>query len=410
MSEETTRKKVLIVAQHFPPAGGVGSIRVTKFVKYLREFGWEPVVLTVQQDCYPEGIWLDQNLMKDIPKDVAVYRTGIWRTGFINDQGIRWLPYLLSAIGKVITKERPQLAYLTGGPFFPLMIGPFVKFRFKLPYVVDLRDPWRLARRALPRRGVKTHLGSLLTNIAEPLILRHAAAIICVSSHMCEEYQQAYPHFASKFKVVPNGYDPDDVNGVVPHHFTTFTVVYTGKFRTSEAFRDPGPFFQALRILKSWGYSIQFVHVGRVEQEVVNIAEQAGIVDLVRFIGPRPYNEALAYAKGAHVLLLIGGGQKTEQTGKIFDYIMCGRPILVLAPVDGEIAKVVNNFPFAESMPNENPEAIARVLLKMCDQNSSDIAVRDALLDTKYHRRWLTKELAIIFTETCTKYYQWREG
>jgi len=338
--------------------------------------------------------------MKDIPENISIYRTGTWRTRVINDEGIRWLPYLLPAIGKVIMKEKPQIVYLTGGPFFSLLAGPFVEFLFRRPYVVDLRDPWRLARRVLPMRGLKAQLGKLFTNICEPFVIRHAAKVICVSKHMDEEYRQAYPQFASKFAVIPNGYDPDDVDGIVPHHFTKFTVVYTGKFLTSEAFRDPGPFFQALRICRQHGYYIQFVHVGAIEQEVVNMAEQIGIGDLVKFVGPKPHNEVLAYTKGAHVLLIVGGGQKTEQTGKIFDYIICDRPILALAPPDGEISKVVKDVPFARVLPNDNPESIAKALEGMHNQNSSDILVRDAYLDSKFHRRRLAEALAMIFNRS----------
>jgi hypothetical protein len=39
-------KKVLMIAHQFPPIGGSGVQRTVKFVKYLRDFGWEPVVLT----------------------------------------------------------------------------------------------------------------------------------------------------------------------------------------------------------------------------------------------------------------------------------------------------------------------------------------------------------------------------
>jgi glycosyltransferase involved in cell wall biosynthesis len=396
-----TIKKVLIIAQRFPPAGGVGTIRVTKFVKYLREFGWEPVVLTVRPDCYPSEIWLDPSLAKDVPKDIAIYRTGIWRADLINDEGIRWLPYLLSALGKVIIKEKPKVVYLTGGPFLPLLAGPFIKFLFRLPYVVDLRDPWRLARRALPTRGLKARLGKLFANVCEPLVIRHAAKVICVSEYMCKQYQQAYRHLVDKFVVITNGYDPDDVNGVVPFHFTAFTIVYTGKFRTSEAFRNPGPFFQALRICQENGCNIQFVHVGPIEQEVVNMANQAGVSKLVKFVGPKPHAETLAYARGADLLLLIGGGQKTEQTGKIFDYIVCSRPILALAPLDGEIAEVAKEVAFAKILPNENPEAIAKVLIEEMETQDLNIIPKEPSLDLKFHRRRLTEVLARIFDDIC---------
>jgi len=393
-------RKVLMIAQYFPPAGSIGTVRVTKFVKYLQEFGWKPIVLTMRPDCYPNNVWMDQGLVKDIPENVAVYRTGILRTRVINDKGIRWIPYLLPAMAKVIKKENPQLIYLTAGPFFPLIAGPFIKFFLKRPYVVDLRDPWKLARRALPLHGLKARLGKLLTDACEPFVLKYAAKIICVNEYMCEEYRKAYPELSDKFVAIPNGYDLDDINTVVPQRFTKFTVVYTGKFRTAEAFRDPTAFFQALKICRQRDYDIQFIHVGAIEQEVINIVKQIGVSDLVRFIGSRPYSEALAYAKGANVLLLIGGGQRTEQTGKVFDYIACGRPILALAPLDGGIAEVLRNINFARLIPNNDPEMIARTLKEMY-HNPNDGS--QLILPEKYDRRLLTGSLARIFDEVTSE-------
>jgi len=395
-------KKVLMVAQHFPPAGGIGSVRVTKFVKYLREFGWEPIVLTVREDCYPKNVWLDYGFAKDIPADLSIYRTGIWNTSIINDYGIRWLPTLLATIGRVVKREKPELAYFTGGPFFPLLAGPFIKLRFGLPYVVDLRDPWRVARRATSKHGLKAYMGRILTNFVEPIVLRHAASIICVSEHMRMEYENVYPYLTSKMKVITNGYDPNDIIGILPHSFERFAVVYTGKFSTSEAFRDPEPFFKAVKLCQDRGCDIEFVHVGAIEQKVVDMAEKAGIGNSARFVGPKPHSEALSYAMGANVLLVIGGSQKTEQTGKIFDYIVCGRPILALAPSDGEIAKVSREVSFTTIIPDRDPEVIAKALEeKYCQRYQETVKRINVAVNSKYHRRNLTKNLVEIFDEIC---------
>src|ERR1041384_891591 len=68
-------KKVLIVAYYFPPSGGPGVQRVLKYVQYLREFGWEPVVLTVRDGNFPAR---DESLLDEVPKDVTVIRTDIF--------------------------------------------------------------------------------------------------------------------------------------------------------------------------------------------------------------------------------------------------------------------------------------------------------------------------------------------
>jgi hypothetical protein len=43
-------RKILLVTYHFPPSPAVGGIRPAKFAKYLPEFGWTPVVLTIREE------------------------------------------------------------------------------------------------------------------------------------------------------------------------------------------------------------------------------------------------------------------------------------------------------------------------------------------------------------------------
>ena len=57
-------KKVLIITYYWPPGSGPGVQRFLKFSKYLREFAWEPVILTVDNGSYPS---IDQSLEEDIP-------------------------------------------------------------------------------------------------------------------------------------------------------------------------------------------------------------------------------------------------------------------------------------------------------------------------------------------------------
>ena len=384
-----------MIAQYFPPAGGVGSFRVTKFVKYLRHFDWEPVVLTVREDCYPGSVWLDHDLERDIPVGVRIYRTPIWRSKIINDVGIRWLPFLIPALIKVIHKERPQVVYFTGGPFFPLIAGPIIKLLFRLPFVVDLRDPWRLARRVTPAKGIKGRLGRWLTNLFEPFVIRHALRVICVSKPMCDEYREAYKNLPScRFVIITNGFDPEDFVTVDPVNFPNPTIVYAGKFRISEGFRDPTPFFEALKLVRERGYEYRFLHVGRFEQEIADLASQVGIRDLVEFVGPCSYRETLRYVKGANLVLLIGTGQRTEQTTKIFDYIGCGKPVLALASKHGELARIANEIPLIRLVSDRSPEAIASALeeFRLGVWGSYRDSHRNTL--QKYHRRYLTGELA----------------
>ena len=72
-------KNLLIITYHFPPVGGgVGVFRITKFVKYLREFNWEPVIITTDYKYFP---FLDNGFLADLPKDLKIFRKGIISLG-----------------------------------------------------------------------------------------------------------------------------------------------------------------------------------------------------------------------------------------------------------------------------------------------------------------------------------------
>jgi glycosyltransferase involved in cell wall biosynthesis len=390
-------KKVLIIAQRFPPAGGVGTFRVTKFVKYLPEFGWNPIVLTVRENSYQKGVWRDRGLEQNIANNINVYRTKVWQTQSINDEGIRWLPFLLQTLFKVIRKERPLLVYITGGPFFPLIVGPIVKLFFRLPYVADLRDPWRTARMYQPSRGLKLRISQVLIRIMEPIVFRFATKVICVTKTMLKEYLSVYPQYKKKFLVITNGYDPEDFKNLKAKQYKKFTIAYTGKFERTEAFHNPTLFFNALKILHDKGADIKFVHVGAKEEKVIVLAKKTGVRSIIKFIGPKPYYETLSYAIGADLLLVIGSSRKMGLPVKMFDYIGCRKPILILAYKDEEIWHVGQEIPSAILLENNNSDDIAYLIEELYRKDK--IIELSESVGVKYHRRNLTHKLSKVFNE-----------
>jgi len=388
-------KKVLMIAQYFPPAGSVGTLRIAKFVKYLKEFGWQPVVLTVLKECYPKAVWLDTDLNKYIPDDVHICRTNIWHSSFVNDEGIRWLPFLLSNISKVIRKERPDLIYIVGGPFLPLIVGPIIKLFFRLPYVVDLRDPWRTARSYQPSRGLKSFISRALTYIMEPLVFRFASKVICVSKTMLKEYLSVYPQQKKKFVIITNEYDSEDFKELKAKKYKEFTIAYTGKFRRTEAFHNPEPIFQAIRLLKNKRINIKLIHVGAIEQEVIELVKKIGIDSAIKFVGPKRHKEALNYAKGADLLLVIGSDRKMGLPVKMFDYIGCQRPILILAYEGEELTKILGGISWVKLVRNKDPQIIADTIMEV--YKNKPLVTRTDNIGKCYERKCLTNTLAQVF-------------
>ena len=392
-------KKVLIIAWSFPPAGGVGAIRPAKFVKFLPNFGWKPIVVTVKEKFYHR---IDKSLIEDVHPSINIYRLPILKTKIINNEGIRWLPYLFGKIKKIIKEEKPCATYLTGGPFYPLILGPIIKKLFGLPYVVDLRDPWRLEKIIKPTKGIKTKIENFLTNILEPYIFRNADSVIFTTEFHTKKYALVYKKIAKKFITITNGYDSGDFQNINPIKFSNFTIVYTGKFEDFQKEKSPYKLlFEAIKILSSKKIVVNFVHVGEVESKIVKMTNAIGIKKLVTFVGPKPYKDTLPYQKGADLLLVTGSEYRNGIPAKLFDYIASQNTILALASPNEPFFEIIAKMPYAKIINPKNPFKIANAIEKLKQGNAN--VNKKFKLPKEYERRYLTEKLAQILNEIIKK-------
>ncbi len=157
-------KKVLIIAYQFPPRGGPGVHRTLNLVKYLRENGYEPIVLTIDDHSLSRSKAIrDQSLLNEIPSDLKIVRTpsnepfgfvttmmkfGVYRI-FWNlffpllwETSVAWNRIAFDHAKKLIIEQSIELIYTTSGPFSSLLIGRKLKRSLNVKWVADLRDPY----------------------------------------------------------------------------------------------------------------------------------------------------------------------------------------------------------------------------------------------------------------------------
>lgn len=437
-------KKVLIVTYYFPPSGGAGVQRCLKFVKYLREFGWEPVVLTARDADYPA---FDASLLQEIPDGVAVYRSRIFEpynfyrklTGkklgeamdiatlsrdsaqtrkwserfaewirswiFIPDARIGWKYFAVKMGREIIRKEKIDVILSSAPPYTCHLIGQALSRQTGKPWVCDFRDSWVGWLSAAKRSGLPHQIELKM----EGRVLQQAHRILTVSPGVQEDLLSRHPELRDeRWLLLPNGYDASDfenISPLSPANPRKLTITYTGSLYGN---RNPDFLFQAVRELlledSSWRDDLRFNFVGRVSQSIQNLlnaAEFAGMVQLLPYLA---HQESIRYLLSADLLLLIIDDAPVNRgilTGKLYEYLGAQKPILALAP-EGNAADLIRDVKAGFIAPPKNVAAIKATLREIrirWKNHSLETGLFDAQKIRALDRKALTGQLAQILNQ-----------
>ena len=437
------KRKVLIIAYRFPPAGGGGVQRTLKFVKYLPLFGWEPVVLTVK----PWGLELrDDTMLQEIPKDIKIYRTfaldpikihqlfkqmqqkkdnlcsaihdkesskrdplraikDIIHLVSIPDTEVGWFPFAVLRGKKIIDTENIDCIYSTSGPYTCHLVALCLKQWTNSPWVADFRDPWTQHQFASYR--FKTRLK--IEENMELRILKTADRVVTVTKPFADGFSHKYHQVSrDKFNVITNGYDANDFSSIlsVSQRSHKFTIVHTGSFF---ALRTPKYFLKALRLLLDetplLKEDIEVVFAGRLEASDKRIIHDLGLEDVVKLMCYVSHQEAISLLSNSDMILLIlANTESSVYPGKIFEYMAIGKPVLTLAPTDGIAAALIRKTKTGVVVNSEDVTAIKNEIRKMYEQYKEGILAinPDLSIIRQYERKALTKDLAVILNEVVT--------
>lgn len=416
-------KKVLIIANQFPPMGGAGVQRSVKFVKHLRSFGYEPVVLT-------RGIGnmqlRDETLLDDVPEGVSVYRTrplelpelrGIMRIPgkvlgklVIPDTACFWYKNSRKTALRIVKEEKIDIVYTTSAPYSDHLLGLYIKEKMpSVKWAADFRDEWTNNPYILdnPHNAVRTGIEKRM----EGRVLQEADLLITNTPVMRENFIRNNSLSGDNFVVIPNGYDIEDFAGLdtdaAPHN-DRFTMVYTGALYGR---RRPDNFFRALSELKKEGR----VDTGRIEVRLIgnyhNDKLQAQIdsfelTECVRIIGYVPHDVCIEHQIAADALILIEGsgrGADAFYTGKIFEYMNTNRPVVAVLP-EGCAAELVRESAIGEVADADSVEQIKSVIYdyySRWSEGALSFEPNRSVIE-RYERKKLTEALAAAFDSICT--------
>lgn len=355
--------KVLMVAYQFPPVGGSGVQRSAKFAKYLPLFDWEPVVLT--RDTQKMTL-RDESLLKEIPSTIEIIRTPAvdltvlpsifknvgkfiaWKL-LIPDGEVLWMRKAVNAALERIALGDIKAIYTTSYPYSDHLIGLEVKKHFpNLPWLADFRDEWTnnpylLDNPHAPYRMKKE-------KAMESEVLNKADTLITNTPVMKDNFARLNPGLSleTRMVVIPNGYDPEDFIQIDSQKIKTnhFTITYTGALYGR---RKPDKILEAIGNLVHSGLvekaKIRVRFIGSFKPEVLQgLIDKNALTGSVDAISYMDHGECLKNMISSDAMLLIeGGGPGSEAfyTGKIFEYIQTGNPILAVIPEKGAAAGII---------------------------------------------------------------------
>lgn len=444
--DRSTDKNILFVAYWFPPGGGHGVQRSTKFVKYLPEFGYKPLVLTgAEEDIQYTR---DATLLEEV-RDTAVYRCRslerfighsshkfplhfLLRLLLRPDNNIlAWAPAAKRMARRIAEEHSISAVFATLMPTSSIVLGMRLKKLLGVPLIVDYRDFWTTCTwRVWP-----TKLHHWFEMYQERRVLEAADAVIVVTPTMKDILARRFPQFADKIHVICNGFDPDDIPqiskpkradndgklqigfaGVLEEHdacqrwaslgpinklfcvtnaisdFTTQSPLYL--LRAVRALLDERPELESKLALS---------FAGEFGEKNLELVKELRLQKVVSARGYLPHAQSVQHLIDSDVLFLplsshTDGRRSYTYSGKVFEYMGTKRPILAAVP-QGDARDLITEARAGWCVDPHDVGAIKSLVEDLIEKKASGTLNLDANEQyiKRFDRRELTRQLAGLF-------------
>ncbi len=421
--------KVLIIIYYWPPAGGPGVQRWLKFVKYLPDFGIQPIVYIPDNPTYPI---VDNQLVSEVSKEVIILRKTIfepyqlasffsknrtkkissgiipntkkqtlldkillWIRGnlFIPDARVFWVKPSVQFLKQYIQENAIDTIITSGPPHSLHLIGLELRNKLNVKWLADFRDPWTTIGY---HKDLKlSHYAERKHKKLEKIVLNTADTIIVTSKTTKSEFQQLTN---KPIEVITNGFDVEKVEKQMSD--TKFSIAHIGSLLSA---RNPKILWQSLKEviheIPEFRNHLEIKLIGTVSQEVLETISQFGLNPYLNNLGYVSHQEAIKHQRKSQVLLLIeidSENTKSIIPGKLFEYMVSERPIIAIGPLGSDFASIIietNTGVFADYTEKEKLKA---TILNYYNQFLTGNLQSHAVGLQHYSRKNLTEKLAIL--------------
>jgi glycosyltransferase involved in cell wall biosynthesis len=394
-------KRVLIITYYWPPSGGSGVQRWLKMSKYLPEYGWQPVIYTTENAEYPI---IDHSLEKDVAPNIEVIRRPInepysaykkflgikkeetvkmgfiqekeknkswksdlslWVRGnfFIPDARCGWVKPSVRFLKEYLNEHPVDAIISTGPPHSMHLIALKLKEALGLPWIADFRDPWT---------EIDYYNDLHLTAWAdrkhhrlEQEVLTKANKVVTVAPDGARRLGRLGNR---NVRTIYNGFDRDDDAQTPVNLSEQFTITYLGVL---SKIQNPSNLWQALAELikedSGFDKSLRINMIGQIDSAVVSSIDENGLTQHVAYSPYMPHDQVSAVHRSSTLLLLLlmpdsKPRAKGLLTGKLFEYMASGRPILCIGPEDGDAARILRETGAGQTISFEDKEKMKEAL------------------------------------------------
>lgn len=394
-------KRVLIITYYWPPSGGSGVQRWLKMSKYLPEYGWQPVIYTTENAEYPI---IDHSLEKDVAPNIEVIRRPItepysaykkflginkdetvkmgfiqekeknkswksdlslWVRGnfFIPDARCGWVKPSVRFLKEYLNEHPVDAIISTGPPHSMHLIALKLKEALGLPWIADFRDPWT---------EIDYYNDLHLTAWAdrkhhrlEQEVLTKADKVVTVAPDGARRLGRLGNR---NVRTIYNGFDRDDDAQTPVNLSEQFTITYLGVL---SKIQNPSNLWQALAELikedSGFDKNLKINMIGQIDSAVVSSINENGLTQHVAYSPYMPHDQVSAVHRSSTLLLLLlmpdsEPRAKGLLTGKLFEYMASGRPILCIGPEDGDAARILRETGAGQTISFEDKEKIKEAL------------------------------------------------
>lgn len=422
-------KKVLIITYYWPPGTGAGVFRWLKFSKYMRRFGWEPVIYTPEN---PEAPGTDPSLEADIPEGITVLKkpirepynmykmlTGRHReekiqSGFLNEKNtsgwtenvakwIRgnlfipdarkyWIKPSVRFLSEWLSKNHVDAIVSTGPPHSMHLIALALKRKTRLPWLADFRDPWTQIdfydKLMLTRFADRKH------RQLENEVITVADRLVTVSEHGAKDMEKLSGREAH---VITNGFDPDDFQQLPEWGHDSFSITHMGSMNAD---RNPLVLWQTLKLLVEadpvFRSKLQLRFIGKTDFTIKDSLRDFELLPFSSFTGYLPHRKAITEAAKSAILLLPLNNTPNVMgitSGKLFDYLPMGRPVLCIGPPEGDAGRIIRHTGSGATVDFSDQKSCEAVIRQWFDLFCRQKLYPDQQQIHHYQRSYLTQQL-----------------